>query len=175
MATLIKWNRRINLVSKKERNLLHHFYDSLVFAQAVPPGETVMDVGSGGGFPGLVTQLARPDLRVTLFEPREKRVAFLTTVNTHLKAGATIHRERVEKGSQLGFYDHAVCKAFTDLVTWEQLVSPLAGTLWFLASDHQQKAMAPHWRVVTSWAHQGHGGRHLLRYIPKMGGGEHEV
>lgn len=49
--------------------------DSLALAKHIQ-GETVLDIGSGAGFPGLVLALARPDLQVTLLEPRGKRVSF---------------------------------------------------------------------------------------------------
>jgi 16S rRNA (guanine527-N7)-methyltransferase len=49
--------------------------DSLALAQHIQ-GETVLDIGSGAGFPGLVLALARPELQVTLLEPRGKRVSF---------------------------------------------------------------------------------------------------
>jgi 16S rRNA (guanine527-N7)-methyltransferase len=81
---LKKWNRRINLVAAgPDAQLLeNHFLDSLTLLPLLdpcpPPG--LVDVGSGAGFPGLVLKIARPDLSVTLVEPREKRTAFLRQV-----------------------------------------------------------------------------------------------
>jgi len=81
LAELQKWNRRINLVAKAPEEVLieKHFLDSLTLVPQVknspPPG--LMDVGSGAGFPGMVLKIACPDLKVTLVEPRQKRVSFL--------------------------------------------------------------------------------------------------
>ena len=48
-----------------------------MLAEAIPTGATVVDLGSGAGLPGLVLALARPDLRITLVEPLERRTVFL--------------------------------------------------------------------------------------------------
>ncbi len=78
---MVAWNARIDLVSPAPREELvkRHLLDSLLLlAMADPPeGARVADVGSGAGFPGVVWAVARPDLRVTLIEPRHKRAAFL--------------------------------------------------------------------------------------------------
>jgi len=167
MAELHKWNQRINLVSRKEGDLSPHFEDSLHFARALPEGAQVVDVGSGGGFPGLVTQIARPDCRVTLFEPVLKKVAFLTHIAGRLAPNAGIRGERMEPDTA-DHFGHAVCKAFTDLDAWETLMAHHADVLWFLASDPQAEARGPGWEIVTSWHHETHGARHLLRKIPAL-------
>ncbi len=81
---MVAWNARIDLVSPAPREELvkRHLLDSLLLlAMADPPaGAKVADVGSGAGFPGVVWAIARPDLRVTLIEPRRKRSAFLERV-----------------------------------------------------------------------------------------------
>ncbi|MEW6682364.1 MAG: 16S rRNA (guanine(527)-N(7))-methyltransferase RsmG [Nitrospirota bacterium] len=90
LVELQKWNRRINLTGTTDLQELisRHVLDSLaglaVLAD-VPPGAEVADLGSGAGFPGLPIKMARPDLRMTLIEPRQKRAAFLTTVCALLK------------------------------------------------------------------------------------------
>jgi 16S rRNA (guanine527-N7)-methyltransferase len=84
LAELQKWNNRINLVAKAPEEVLieSHFLDSLTLIPLVkncpPPG--LMDVGSGAGFPGGVVKIACPELKVTLLEPRKKRVSFLRQV-----------------------------------------------------------------------------------------------
>jgi 16S rRNA (guanine527-N7)-methyltransferase len=78
---LVRWGERMNLVGSLEPAALdRHFEDSLHAASALPHGARVADLGSGAGFPGLPIAIARPDLRVTLIEIREKRVAFLRHV-----------------------------------------------------------------------------------------------
>src|SRR6185295_9811748 len=56
-----------------------HLPDAFALAEAVPPGAALVDVGSGGGLPALPFAVLRPDVRLTLVEPRAKRVAFLRT------------------------------------------------------------------------------------------------
>jgi 16S rRNA (guanine527-N7)-methyltransferase len=75
---LVRWGARMNLVGSTDREALErHFEDSLAAAAELPAGATVVDLGSGAGFPGIPIALARPDLALTLVEIREKRVAFL--------------------------------------------------------------------------------------------------
>ncbi|MBU1238839.1 class I SAM-dependent methyltransferase [Myxococcota bacterium] len=159
---LLKWNQRINLVSRKETDLYHHFEDSLHFAITLPLGAQVVDVGSGGGFPGLVSQIARPDCHFTLFEPTQKKVAFLQHIAVRLAPTATIRCERVEGPPGPEFFGHAVCKAFTDLHSWETLMTGRAKELWFLASQPQMESMGSLWHVHSEWHHETHGRRYLL-------------
>jgi len=83
---LLKWNRRMNLIAKNTSPvdcIEKHFLDSLTllpFFSCSGAGKTLLDVGTGAGFPGLVLAVALPALRVILVEPREKRVSFLRHV-----------------------------------------------------------------------------------------------
>lgn len=54
-----------------------HIFNCLPVTQLIPQGASLFDIGSGAGLPGIVIALARPDLKVTLIEPLERRVAFL--------------------------------------------------------------------------------------------------
>ena len=82
---LLQWNPVVGLTRLVEAGDLakRHFLESLLVAGLVPPGDgagpglRVLDIGSGGGFPGLAMRLARPDLVVTLLEPRGRKAAFL--------------------------------------------------------------------------------------------------
>jgi len=99
---LKKWNRRYNLVAQaSDRQLLEsHFLDSLTLLPLLDPCPEpgLVDVGSGAGFPGLVVKLARPDLLVTLVEPRQKRTAFLRQVIRALGLrGIEVRESRLEK------------------------------------------------------------------------------
>lgn len=85
-----------------------HFPESLALASTLPAGDTeglrLLDIGSGGGLPGLVISLARPDLRVHLLESRGKKTAFLEQAATELGLQVTVHRGRAEElaATQLG-------------------------------------------------------------------------
>jgi 16S rRNA (guanine527-N7)-methyltransferase len=81
LAELDRWRRRINLTgSLSARELVSHALESALAAKLIAHGERVVDIGSGAGLPGMVLAIARPDLALTLVEPRQKRAAFLRHV-----------------------------------------------------------------------------------------------
>jgi len=85
-AELLRWSAKINLVAKAELREIWetHFLDSLSLLRVLPPPkktqQTLLDIGTGAGFPGLALKAARPELPVILVEPRQKRVSFLRHV-----------------------------------------------------------------------------------------------
>lgn len=99
LALLLRWNARINLVSGKDVEVLRerHLADSLQLLPLVPPGEgALVDLGSGGGFPGLVlaAALSRP---VHLVEADRRKAAFLQSAAAELGLGhVTVHPVRIE-------------------------------------------------------------------------------
>ena len=78
---LIEWNEKINLTRITEENevYLKHFYDSLTIKKVIDLNEveTLCDVGTGAGFPGIVLKIMYPHLLLTLVEPTTKRCVFL--------------------------------------------------------------------------------------------------
>jgi 16S rRNA (guanine527-N7)-methyltransferase len=81
--TLLLWNARMNLVSlQSELDLpVRHFIDSLTLLPYVPPGTgTVLDIGSGAGFPAIPLKIVRMDLHMTLLEASRKKCSFLKEV-----------------------------------------------------------------------------------------------
>lgn len=87
LRLLSTWNQRINLTGAGSVDELvgEHLPDSLAMLGLVPAGARLLDVGSGGGLPAVPFAIARPDVRVTLLEPRAKRVAFLRTAARQLR------------------------------------------------------------------------------------------
>jgi 16S rRNA (guanine527-N7)-methyltransferase len=79
MDLLLAWNEKINLTAARTREALlsEHLPDSLAMAALVPANTRLLDVGSGGGLPALPFAILRPDVEMTLSEPRAKRAAFL--------------------------------------------------------------------------------------------------
>ncbi len=98
---LVYWNERVNLtrIIDKEDVYLKHFYDSLTIVKVVDLKEenTLLDFGTGAGFPGMVLKIMFPKLKVTLVDSLQKRINFLDIVikELDLKDITTIH-ERVE-------------------------------------------------------------------------------
>jgi 16S rRNA (guanine527-N7)-methyltransferase len=80
-SELQAWNRKMNLTgpTSEEEIVVKHFLDSLIYTQYLPDqiSESLLDVGTGAGFPGLPLKIVRPALAVTLLEPSEKKTAFL--------------------------------------------------------------------------------------------------
>jgi len=89
LAHLIEWNRVINLTAiiDPKEVIIKHFVDSLValVATSFPQNSMVLDVGSGGGFPGIPLKIVRSDLRLALIEPVQKKCSFLNSVIGLLK------------------------------------------------------------------------------------------
>jgi 16S rRNA (guanine527-N7)-methyltransferase len=89
LAHLIEWNKTINLTAIIDPRgiIIKHFVDSLaaLVATGFPEQAVVLDVGSGGGFPGIPLKIMRSDLQLVLVEPVQKKCSFLNSVIGLLK------------------------------------------------------------------------------------------
>lgn len=89
LTHLIEWNKSINLTTITDPNeiIIKHFVDSLgaLIATSFPQNGVVLDIGSGGGFPGIPLKIVRPDIRLILVEPIRKKCSFLNSVIGLLK------------------------------------------------------------------------------------------
>ena len=99
---LKRWSRKVNLISRSasdEEIVENHFLDSLALLDVLGESPTsLLDVGSGAGFPGLVCKAVRPELKVALVEPRLKRVSFLRHICRLLGlADMEVHGCRLEE------------------------------------------------------------------------------
>lgn len=94
---LIEWNSKMNLtrITEKEEVYLKHFYDSLTIKKIVDLNDynTLCDIGTGAGFPGVVLKIFYPHLEVVLVDAREKKLKFLDEVikKLNLKNIKTLH------------------------------------------------------------------------------------
>ena len=98
---LLKWNTKINLTAVRdpEEIVRRHFGESLFAGERLHPeaGSTLIDVGSGAGFPGLPIKILAPQIEVTLIESQQKKVAFLREVIRTLRLSAvSVHAGRAE-------------------------------------------------------------------------------
>jgi 16S rRNA (guanine527-N7)-methyltransferase len=135
LAELIKWNRRVNLIARDtsvEQAIELHFLDSLtllpLLREAGAPVH-LLDVGSGAGFPGLVLACALPEARVTLAEPRQKRVTFLRhLIHTLQAANTEVVADRIEAHvpAWQGRFSHITGRAVAEPALFLPLIRPLA-------------------------------------------------
>ncbi len=98
---LLRWNKRINLISRadEERVAHRHLNDALQLTRLMPPGvERAIDLGSGGGFPGLVLAIAT-GVHFELVEADRRKATFLREAVRITGATATVHCARVEESS----------------------------------------------------------------------------
>jgi 16S rRNA (guanine527-N7)-methyltransferase len=103
LAVLQKWNARTNLTAIRDEEgiLRRHFVESILCARALPAGiATLLDFGSGAGFPGLPIAILRPEIAVTLAESQNKKAAFLReairTLSVTAGIAAKVHAARAE-------------------------------------------------------------------------------
>ena len=119
-AMLQKWNPRINLVSRNSIADLwtRHIVDSVQVFRCVTPAGHWVDLGSGGGFPGLIVAILAvdevPDLRVTLIESDQRKAAFLRAAARETGADCTVVSKRIE-AVEPQKADFLSARALTDL------------------------------------------------------------
>jgi 16S rRNA (guanine527-N7)-methyltransferase len=144
---LLEWNKRVNLTGAQSFDdlLAEHLPDSFVAAQLVPPDASVVDIGSGGGLPGIPLAILRPDCHVTLVEPRGRRVAFLNTAARTCECrNVSIVQVRSEELGSHG-YDLAMSRATFAPDRWVEVGTELIGAgghvLVFSTAGITSKAM----------------------------------
>jgi 16S rRNA (guanine527-N7)-methyltransferase len=99
LSLFLRWNARINLTSIRDEEgiLSRHFVESIACARALPAGvSTLLDFGSGAGFPGIPIALCRPEIAVTLAESQGKKSAFLREAVRVLGVIVMVHSGRAE-------------------------------------------------------------------------------
>ncbi len=133
---LLKWSKKVNLIAKgtdPEQIIENHFVDSLTILPLLHgAGSHLLDIGSGAGFPGLVCKAARPELVVTLVEPRLKRASFLGHVTRTLGlSGVNMLTCRIEDEIQLPSdcsFSHITGRAITEIGPFLRMVERFAPT-----------------------------------------------
>lgn len=129
-ATLLyKWNKTYSLTAMREQDkaVSHHLLDSLAVLSFVPPGN-FLDVGSGGGMPGIPLAIACPDLRVTLLDSNSKKTAFLKQAAIELSLpNISVHCGRVEQYHPSVGFSAITSRAFSELAEFVGLSRHLLG------------------------------------------------
>jgi 16S rRNA (guanine527-N7)-methyltransferase len=160
LGLLQKWNRVYNLTAVRDahRMVNQHLLDCLA---AVPhvAADTLLDVGSGAGLPGIPLALALPDARVTLLDSNHKKAAFLRQAVTELKlANTEVVCERAETWTPPQGFAVVISRAFSDLAEFVSVagrhVAP-GGRLAAMKGVHPYEEIA---QLPRGW--------HLLQVIP---------
>jgi 16S rRNA (guanine527-N7)-methyltransferase len=98
LNALLSWNKRINLVSKKDEGRIgFHFLDSLSASQFIESNKKVLDIGAGAGFPSIPIRIFRNDIILSICESKRKKYLFLKYLTELLKLeNVTLFCERAE-------------------------------------------------------------------------------
>jgi len=128
LALLAKWNQTYNLtaVREQERMVSYHLLDSLSLVPQLNGGTRLLDVGSGGGMPGIPAAIARPDLQVVLLDSNHKKTTFLRQAVIELKLpNVQVVTERVEQYQPEQKFDRITSRAFSELAEFVKLTRHL--------------------------------------------------
>lgn len=126
-----RYGEELGLIGPLEpaRLWTRHLINCAVVAPLLDSEARVADVGSGGGLPGLVLALARPDVRMTLIEPMERRTDWLLAEMARLELrNVTVVRARAEEAVDAGPFDQVTARAVSALTKLIPLTAPLART-----------------------------------------------
>lgn len=131
MVLLIEWNEKINLtaITEPQEIILKHFVDSLTIAKYIEEGKTIIDMGTGAGFPGIPLKIYRNDVKVVLADSLNKRIKFLNEAieKLQLKNIETIHCRAEELGKNKEYrekFDYATSRAVANLSTLSEYLLP---------------------------------------------------
>ena len=161
VALLEKWNRTHNLtaIREPERMVTHHLLDSLATLRYLPQTRSLrlVDIGSGGGLPGIPLAIARPAWKVTLLESNAKKAAFLRQARAELPLpNVEVAATRAEDYAAAARFDIAISRALSDLaqfVTVARRLVPPGGRIIAMKGVYPDEELAhlpPGVRVVAS-------------------------
>ena len=127
---LLEYNKHTNLTAIKttEEVYLKHFYDSLTIIKTVDLSaiDSLLDIGTGAGFPGMVLKICYPNLNVTLMDSNNKKITFLNELATKLNIQVELIHARAEEfiKNRRETYDIVTSRAVADLAVLSELAIP---------------------------------------------------
>jgi 16S rRNA (guanine527-N7)-methyltransferase len=155
LLLLARFEGAVDLIGRVDSGTLlrEHVLEALAGLELVPEQGTLLDVGSGNGFPAIPLLLARPGVRGVLLEPRERRWGFLREVVRELALSADVRREQLAR-HRGGGYDVMTVRALGAPV-WAGSAARLVGAAgallwWTTAAAAGALAVAGMSRVITS-------------------------
>ena len=169
-----KWNAVYNLTSLRDpmQMVTHHLLDSLAAVPAFSEARNVLDVGAGGGLPGIVLAITRPDMNVAMIDTVHKKTAFLTQVKAELGlANVTVHTMKVQDLQLSDKFDVITSRAFADLsdfVEWSGHLLQEGGkfiALKGVAPSEERERLPQAWKVSGL----------LPLQVPRLGAERHLV
>lgn len=132
MNLLVEWNKKINLtaITKEKDIILKHFVDSLTVLKYIKENKSIVDVGTGAGFPGIPLAIMNDSLKITLVDSLNKRINFLNEVcnKINLENINAIHARAEEFGQDNNYresYDVAISRAVANLTVLAEYLLPL--------------------------------------------------
>ena len=156
LALLNKWNSVYNLTSVRDpmQMVTLHLLDSLAAVPAFAGAKNVLDVGAGGGLPGMVLAISRPDMKVSMIDTVHKKTAFLNQVKAELGlSNVTVYTKRVEQLEVKTKFDVITSRAFADLsdfVNWSGHLLEEGGRFIALkgtAPEDERERLPEPWKV----------------------------
>lgn len=167
---LVRWNERTNLSAIREpREIVRRHFGESLFAASFVRGEgTLLDFGSGAGFPGLPIQLWWPGLVVTLAESQGKKAAFLREVGRSLGIQVEVWSRRVEEMPEDCVFDGVVMRAVdSPELALRVALTRMRSDLWLLASE-EPVGLGEMGVKVAEWAGLPGAERTFLFQIVRM-------
>lgn len=132
MNLLLEWNQKINLtaITNCDEIIIKHFIDSLTVCKYLKKESSVVDVGTGAGFPGIPIKIVREDLNIILVDSLNKRIRFLEEIikKLELENIKAIHSRAEEFGRNIKYrekFDYATSRAVANLSTLSEYLIPL--------------------------------------------------
>ena len=174
LALMNKWNAVYNLTSLRDpqQMVTHHLLDSLAAVPAFADAHNVLDVGAGGGLPGIVLAIVRPDMKVSMIDTVHKKTAFLNQVKAELKlTNVSVHTMKVQDLVVDDKFDVITSRAFADLsdfVNWSGHLLAEGGkfiALKGVAPSEERERLPQDWKVVDLqplWVPRLQAERHLV-------------